>query len=147
LPNIRIAGENTSEENRMSELIAYLKDNDIKFTFSLEALLTWYIMFYSEEEILSRYTEPFDRYPAYPQAVGRAFDEGKKTAIIGYSNEIPGYLLRNPKNIRVVGARYFVYPNPDRALLKKLGLIDDNDPDRRTFNLLKHRDPKSILIE
>lgn len=147
LPKIKISGENISEEKRISLLIKYLKDNDIKYTFSLEPLLTWYVMFYSKEEILSRHTEPYDRYPEYPQVVDKAFEERKKTAIIGYANEIPKYLLKNPRNIIVIGTRYFIYPNPDRELLTSVGLIGNRDPIRKVHNFLKYRDPKYILTE
>lgn len=147
LPKIKISGENISEEKRISLLIKYLKDNDIKYTFSLEPLLTWYAMFYSKEEILSRHTEPYDRYPEYPQAVDKAFEERKKTAIIGYSYAIPKYLLKNLGNIIVIGNRYFIYPNPDRRLLTSVGLIGNRDPDRKVCNPLKYRDPKYILVE
>jgi len=147
LPNIKVSGENISEEKRILSFIEYLKDKDIKYTFSLEPLLTWYVMFYSKEEILSKTTEPYDRYPEYPREVDKAFEGGKKTAIIGFAQQIPEYLLKKSRNIIVIGARYFIYLNPEEKLLTSVGLKNKRSPDRRMFNPLKYRDPKSVLID
>jgi hypothetical protein len=147
LPRINIPCEVTSEEKMMSSFVKYLKDNDIKYTFSLEPLVGWCVMFYSKEEVLSRCTEPYDRYPEYPLRVDKALQEGKKTAIIGYAHDIPKYLLKKPKNIIVIGTRYFIYPNPDRELLVALGLTGNREPDRKVWIPLKYLDPKTIIIE
>jgi hypothetical protein len=147
LPKIEISGKDANEEKMMDSFIGSLKDNGIRYAFSLEPLLTWYVMFYSKEEVLSRCTEPYDRYPGYPHAVDKAFEEGKRSAIIGYAHDIPGYLLKNPDNIIVAGTRYFIYPDPGRELLVSIGLTGNRNQDRKVCVPLQYKDPKTIIIE
>ena len=117
-----------SEEAALETLIEDLLGDGITHLYSMDPLLQWVVMFESEERITARWFKKVDRYPAYPAAVDRALFSGERVALIGrisyheifqaiasadgdYSNLRP----------RLVAGRYAVLPDPDAALLDRLG--------------------------
>ena len=55
--------------------------------FSMNGLLDWQLMFYSDEEVLARWADAVDRYPAYVDAVDRALANGEPVAVVGYTDD------------------------------------------------------------
>ena len=102
---------------QLSKLISYLESNNVHHTFSKNGYIQWQLMFYSKENIISRYVFPTDRYPEYVQKVNAAVnDPSVKTALISFhKNDMPG------ENTISFNDKYFVYINPDKELLKSLG--------------------------
>ena len=115
-----------SEEERMEALLTYLRANGIQHTFSLNPLLQWQIMFYSGERIISRWMSDTDRYPKYPREVDEAMAEGRKTALVGYYEDLSGSAASRVEIVRV-GERYAVVANPDQRLLRDLGFRFSSD--------------------
>src|SRR5262249_33976131 len=76
-----------SEARRLRQMIAFLKTKDVSHVYSMNGLLEWELMFYSDEQILARFQSASDRYPAYIVAVDRALADGKPIAIVGYMDE------------------------------------------------------------
>ena len=111
-----------SEERRLRTLVGYLKMHGVTHVFSLHGLFQWQLIFYSEEEILARWTSAEDRHQPYVDAVDRAFRSGGRTAIVGVegaSRAIDG-MVKNPESIYRGADKYFVYLDPDAELLRKL---------------------------
>ena len=93
------------------------------------------LVFYSNEHVLSRWTDPLGRYPAYVKEVDRAFAGGEPVGLVGYTNTsgAPGCwdvpictggiesTVDNPEAIFTVDGKYFVYVGPKRELLRRLG--------------------------
>ena len=124
-----------TEAVRLRRMVSYLKARGITHVFSMNGLLQWQLMFYSDEEVLARGTVEIDRYPAYVSAVDAALANGEAVAVVGYTNDsgAPGCqtipvctggiqgLVPNPDQISTVDDKYFIYPGANKELLKKLG--------------------------
>ena len=110
-----------SEAARLEAVIDHLKANGVRHALSTNALLQWQLMFYSREEIISRWTSPRDRYPPYINEVDKAVNEGQKLAVVGYVAYTGGFerLVGDPQAIVEIDGRYFVYVGADKALLEK----------------------------
>ena len=106
-----------SNKAELQNMLTYLERNKIHATFSCDWLLQWHVMFYSQEDIISRYTLTPDRYPKYIKTVNDAYNtDATHTAIIGFANQLPP-----GKNTISFGNTYYVYPNPSLRLLDSLG--------------------------
>jgi len=128
------APHSLSETRRLRRVLNYLHGRDVKHVFSMNGLLEWQLMFYSDETITARYGMMTDRYPAYVDAVDRALAEGQPIAVVGYANTsgAPGCwdvpvctggieaIVPNPDDIFIVDDKYFVYTGADAELLHKL---------------------------
>ena len=124
-----------TEARRLQQVIGYLKVKDVSHVFSMNGLLDSQLMFYSNEQVLARWTYPISRYPAYSTTVNRALTNGEPVAVVGYTHtsgapvcwEIPictgglEGMVANPESMFTVDGKYFVYVGADRELLKKLG--------------------------
>ena len=124
-----------TEARRLQQVFGYLKVKDVSHVFSMNGMLDSQLVFYSNEQVLSRWADPLGRYPAYVRAVDHALAIGEPVAVVGYTNGsgAPGCwdvpictggiegLVPNPEAIFTVDGKYFVYVGADRALLEKLG--------------------------
>jgi hypothetical protein len=124
-----------SEARRLQQVFAYLKVSDVSHVFSMNGMLDSQLVFYSDEKIISRWTNPLARYPAYVKEVDRALASGEKVAVVGYTHTsgAPGCwdipictgglegMVANPESMFTVDGKYFVYVGADRDVLKKLG--------------------------
>ena len=124
-----------AEARRLQQVLGYLKVKDVNRVFSMNGLLDSQLMFYSNEQVLARWTYPVSRYPAYSTTVDRALSSGEKVAVVGYTHAsgAPGCwdipictgglegMIANPESIFTVDDKYFVYVGADRELLRKLG--------------------------
>jgi hypothetical protein len=124
-----------TEARRLQQVFGYLKVMDVRHVFSMNGMLDSQLVFYSDEKVISRWTNPRARYPAYVKEVDRALASGEKVAVVGYTHtsgapgcwDIPictGGLERmvaNPESMFTVDGKYFVYVGADRDVLKKLG--------------------------
>ena len=110
-----------SEAARLEAVIDHLKANGVRHALSTNALLQWQLMFYSREEIISRWTSPRDRYPPYISEVDRAVTGGKKLGVVGYVGYTGGFerLVPDPQAIVEIDNRYFVYVGADKELLER----------------------------
>jgi hypothetical protein len=111
-----------SEAKRLEAVADYLKANGATHAFSMHPLLQWQIIFYSKEQIVARWTDASDRYPAYPREVDRALNDGETVGLVGYVGTTRGLekMVSNPQAIFTIDNRYFVYIHPDKELLKQL---------------------------
>jgi hypothetical protein len=123
-----------SEARRMRQVVDYLKARGIRHAFSMNGLLEWQLMFYSDEEVLARFTAAIDRYPAYVREVDRALADGEPVAVVGYTSAsgAPGCwdvpictggiegMVANPQAIFTVDGKYFVFAGASRELLHQL---------------------------
>lgn len=116
-----------SERAALDALLAELEGRGIAHVYCLNPMLQWTVTFTSGERILARWTPPDDRDPAIPQAVDRALAQGGRVAVIGYADQLEVVLRANPSagdpatTPELVAGRYFLLPDPDRALLERLG--------------------------
>jgi hypothetical protein len=124
-----------TEARRLQQVFGYLKVKDVSRVFSMNGMLDTQLVFYSDEQVLSRWADPLGRYPAYVKAVDRALANGEPVAVVGYTHTsgAPGcwdvpictggleHLVANPESIFTVDDKYFVYVGADRDLLKRLG--------------------------
>ena len=124
-----------SESKRLQQAINAATSRDASHVFSMNGLLDTQLIFYSGERVVSRWSNPNDRHPAYVAAVDRALADGKPVAVVGYTNTsgAPGcwdvpictgnieHLVSSPERIFTVDGKYFVYVGADRMLLRKLG--------------------------
>jgi hypothetical protein len=128
------ASNSLSEAKRLRLVINYLKARGVSRVFSMNGLLDTQLIFYSDEEIVSRWAQAADRYPAYVRDVNRALANGEPVAVVGYTNDsgAPGCwdvpictggierIVPNPEAIVVVDGKYFVYVGANRQLLNRL---------------------------
>jgi hypothetical protein len=124
-----------TEARRLQQVIGYLKVKDVRRVFSMNGLLDSQLVFYSNEQVLSRWTDPLGRYPAYVKEVDRALASGEPVALVGYTNTsgAPGCwdvpvctggiesTVANPESIFIVDGKYFIYVGPSEKLLRTLG--------------------------
>ena len=114
---------NKSEQQRMDEVISYLKQNGVNNAFALDGMFQWMLTFYSKEEIVCRWLSDADRYPPFPKTVDKAIKDGKPIALI-WANEEFYKLGDNPdvcKDMVIIGDYNYVYLYPTKELLKNLG--------------------------
>jgi hypothetical protein len=124
-----------TEARRLQQVFGYLTVMDVSRVFSMNGMLDSQLVFYSDEKVISRWTNPLARYPAYVKEVDRALANGEKVAVVGYTHAsgAPGCwdvpictgglegLVANPESIFTVDGKYFVYVGAGRELLEKLG--------------------------
>jgi hypothetical protein len=107
---------------RRSELMSclnYLNDNEIEFVFAEGGLLQWQLMFYSGEDVRSRFLYRIDRYQPYVDEVNLALKRNsKKIGLMGYPSE--GDTIAERSFISP-GGTYFILKEPDSVLLAKRG--------------------------
>ena len=115
------SADGMSESARLEAVIDRLKANGVRHALSTNALLQWQLMFYSREEIISRWTSPRDRYPPYIAEVDRAVNEGVRLGVVGYVDYTGGFerLVSDPQAIVEIDNRYFVYVGADKKLLER----------------------------
>jgi len=123
-----------TEAKRMRQVINYLKARGVRHTFSTNGLLDSQLIFYSDEEVLSRWASAADRYPVYVHEVDRALTNGEPVAVVGYTNTsgAPGCwdipictggiesIVANPEAIFTLDDKYFVYADANKELLRLL---------------------------
>ena len=118
-----VPANSLSEEKRMAHVLGYMGMMGARHAYSMNPLLQWQLAFYSKEEIVARWINRVDRYPAYVIEVDRALQSGETVALVGYQGFTGGLekFVPDPKAIVPIYDRYFVYLGPDKPLLKKLG--------------------------
>jgi hypothetical protein len=111
-----------TEAKKLQQVISYLTVKDVRRVFSMNGLLDSQLMFYSNEKVLARWTNPISRYSAYSREVDRALANGETVAVVGYTNAsgAPGCwhipfctggiegMVANPESIFTVEDKYFV---------------------------------------
>lgn len=109
------------EIQKISKVIEFLKASGVKYVFSLDDDLSWKLMFFSREEIASRWMTMRSRQPVYTQAVTQAFFSGQKVALVGNMlDEILAYVIvANEGKPEIVADPYFVYLFPSKELIMK----------------------------
>jgi hypothetical protein len=124
-----------TEAKRLQQVLNYLEVKDVHHVFSMNGMLDSQLVFYSNEKVLSRWSDPVGRYPPYVKEVNRSLADGEPVAVVGYTNQsgAPGCwdvpictggierLVANPETIFTVDNKYFVYVGADRSLLTRLG--------------------------
>ena len=114
----------TPEGPALQNLVDYLLHHQIQHVFCSDGMFQWKLLFVSRERIKTRYLDPRDRYPAYPQAVEQALLNRQPIAIVheaadarnvreSFARAGFGYL-----RIELVANRYIVLQNPPRELLQ-----------------------------
>lgn len=93
-------------------LIRFLKQNKTYYTFCTRSMLPWQISFYSGEEVLCA----SHRYPPYQERIQRAYEQGQRTAILGYTGETGGI------NMTIVqpNDQFFVSFDPPRDVVSRV---------------------------
>jgi hypothetical protein len=123
-----------TEAARLQRLLDYVKSRGAMHVFSMNGLLSPQLIFYSNEEVLSRSTYLTDRYPPYVEAVDRALKDGRPIAVVGYTDDsgAPGCwnvpictggiatLIPDRESLFTVDGKYFAYVGADQELLRKL---------------------------
>jgi hypothetical protein len=110
-----------SETARLKQVVDYMRAKGVRHAFSMHPLLQWQLMFYSDEQVISRWTTELERYPAYVREMDGAVADGEPIALVGYVGDTHGLEnMVNREAIFTVDDRYFVYVGADKALLKKL---------------------------
>ena len=110
-----------SETARLKRVVDYMRAKGVRHAFSMHPLLQWQVMFYSDEQIISRWTSEVERYPAYVREMDGAVADGEPIALVGYVGDTHGLEnMVSREAIFTVDNRYFVYVGADKALLKKL---------------------------
>ena len=108
----------------LQTLVDYLLHHQIQHVFCSDGMFQWKLIFVSRERIKTRYLDPRDRYPAYPQAVEQALLTRQPIAIVHEATDARkfteafaragfGYL-----RIELVANRYIVLQNPPLELLQ-----------------------------
>ena len=114
--------DDPSLDESMHQLVQVLEDGETLHVYSLDPLLQWMLMFYSEERIACRWTRAQERLPELVRKVDQAHAEGKATAVIGifgWSAVLNTPLPRDTYGIPGLALEF--YPNPSRELLDHLG--------------------------
>jgi hypothetical protein len=123
-----------SESRRLQLVINSLTSRGVAHAVSMNGLLDTQLMFYSDERVISRWSNPNDRYPEYVAAVDAALAAGQPIGVVGYTNEsgAPGCwdvpictggierIVPDPESIFIVDGKYFVYVGATRGLLERL---------------------------
>lgn len=112
-----------NEKKELLKLIRSMKTNKIKHAVTTRGMQQWIIMFYSNEEIICRYTKMNDRYPPYVAAVNKALAQKERVAVVGYYGVFRG--LHQSKEIMqnstFINQKYFYFPFANQQLLSQLG--------------------------
>jgi hypothetical protein len=125
-----------SEMRRLQLVVNSLTSRGVRHAVSMNGLLDTQLIFYSDEQIVARWSNPNDRHPAYVSEVDAAIAAGQPVAVVGYTNEsgAPGCwdvpictgglerIVPNPESIFIVDGKYFVYLGATRPLLERLGI-------------------------
>jgi len=118
-----IVSNEVPEMQKISKVIEFLKASGVKYVFSLDDDLSWKLMFFSREEIISRWMSMRSRQPVYARAVTQAFFSGQKVALVGHMlDEILAYVIvASEGKPEVVADPYFVdlFPSP-KLIVEKL---------------------------
>lgn len=112
----------TSGDERMHAFIETLTSEDVSAAYSLDPLLQWQIMFYSEEQILSRWTKLDERLPWIVREVDHRFATGEPTVLVGpggWSNSLDPPLEGN--RYAYEGLPFEFIASPNEELLRRLG--------------------------
>ncbi len=123
-----------SESRRLQQVINALQSRGVRHVYSMNGLLDTQLIFYSNEQVISRWASADDRHPAYEREVDRALENGERVAVVGYTNAsgAPGCwdvpictggiegLVPDPDAIFTVDRKYFVYVGVNKALLRQL---------------------------
>ncbi|MBF0511219.1 MAG: hypothetical protein HQL13_02715 [Candidatus Omnitrophica bacterium] len=118
------ASKEGTEMQKIHKVIDYLKSNGVKRVFSVDDDLSWKLIYFSNEEILSRWNNDRSRRPAYVKAVNEALLHGEKTAVVGeIMTETAAYMvIQEEGQPNLAADPYFVYLNPSPMLIiNKLG--------------------------
>ena len=134
--------ERWAERKRLQQVFGYLKVKDVSHVFSMNGLLDTQLVFYSDEQILARWTHPVGKYHPYVKAVNRALADGEPVAVVGYTHTsgAPGCsdvpicsgglenMVPDPESMFIVDDKYFVYVGANRDVLEEtrlsiLGLV------------------------
>lgn len=124
MPEFRPINPDTTSNlgNELRGLLSSLEANQVEAVYSVNGLLQWQIMFYSNEKIPARYASPTDRYPAYPAKVDSILANGGRTALVGPITAAGLYAQTPLAEAMVrVGQDYFAVAGPSRRLLEGLG--------------------------
>lgn len=105
-----------SGKEQINTIIEFLKYNNTHCTFTTGALFQWQLMFYSDEEIISRYIYSTDRYPEYVKRVNDALENDHNTAFIDCNNTVNDSI-----KCAFEIDRFKVYLNPQKDFLQKVG--------------------------
>lgn len=100
----------------LEESLDYLRKQHIRHVYATDCMLPWEVMFYSDEQILSRMFYFPGRYPVYDTMVDRALYMGEKTAVIGYWHAYAGLGLDTIDR----ETQYFISTNPTKEVLEKV---------------------------
>lgn len=111
----------TTEERAMEDLLAELREKDIRGLYSMHSHLQWQVMYYSRDEIPARWVEPADRVPEYPMKVDRALFSGKPVAVVGFVNGEGYREWKDRPFFQEVARRYFLVTGPDPETLRSMG--------------------------
>lgn len=106
--------EHRSDRKDMNGLISRLEKENIHHVYSTETMLAWEIMFYSNEEILSRTFYFPGRYPQYDTTVDKALYTGKRTAVFGWKEEYAEVALKQVDH----EDHYFLSLDPTKKALE-----------------------------
>lgn len=104
-------------KKQIDSIVEFLQQNKTHYTFTTGALFQWQLMFYSNEEIISRYIYSTDRYPEYVERVNNALENGQNTAFIDCNYTIVNDSIKIDFEID----RFKVYLFPQKNLLKDAG--------------------------
>ena len=120
--DIREARRGPPARAQLERLIDLLRDEGIRHTYSTNPLLQWQVVFYSREDVLSRWTHPVDRVPEIPAAVDQALFAGEPTALIGPLADLPALEGVYPDRVYAFpDLPYFIAPDPDPDTLRAIG--------------------------
>ena len=100
------------------------EDRHQQYLFSLDDDLSWKIMYFSQEKIISRWAGIRGRQQSYIDDIDQALFTGQKVAVVGNMlDELGAYLVvANQGNVEIVADPYFIYINPSQDLIEnKLG--------------------------
>ncbi len=99
-----------STQQSFSALFNTLKKNGVKHVCCTDELLSFQLVFYSNETIVSRPVWTIDRYPPYTIAVDSAISNNAKVAIVGYDNNRIGLDMKNV----ISQDEFFICKDPHR---------------------------------
>jgi len=122
-----------SEKARLTEVIGHLRARGATHVFTMNGLLNYQLMLYSDEQVVARWRDD-GRYPAYGAEVDAALARGDRIAVVGYTaaSGAPGCagsdactggiekLVPDPSSIITVDGKYFIYPNASHEILNAL---------------------------
>lgn len=114
----------TPEGPALQALVDYLLRHQIQHVFCSDGMFQWKLIFISRERIKTRYLDPLDRYPAYPQAVEQALFSGQPVAIVHEATDARKFTETFARagfghlRLELVANRYIVLQNPPLELLQ-----------------------------